>query len=181
MKKKNNKKKIFDYRWVFLVTILAFFISVIFSSISELIMPNTHFIISIILIIVFISLGVLFDMIGVASTTADDAVFHAMSTRGIKSSKVAIRLINNSARVSSICCDVIGDICGIISGSCAATISVVLVLKLNSKGILISVIITSLTAALTIGGKALGKGYAVNKANIIIERFSKFLYPFVPR
>ncbi len=181
MKKKNSKKKIFDYRWVFTVTFLAFFISVIFSSISEVIMPNAYLWVSIILILVFIYLGVIFDMIGVASTSADTSVFHAMSARGVKSGRVAIKLINNSAKVSSICCDVIGDICGIISGSCAATISIALINQLQVQGFFISVIITSLTAALTIGGKALGKGYAVNKANTIIERFAKILYPFMGR
>ncbi|MBR4262756.1 MAG: hypothetical protein IKQ35_05270 [Bacilli bacterium] len=181
MRKKKNKKKIFDYRWVFIVTVLAFLISVLLSSISESIIPNAHLSISIILIIVFILLGVIFDMIGVASTTADSSVFHAMSARGIKSSKVALKLINNSAKVSSLCCDVIGDICGVISGSCAAAISVQLISKLEAKGILISVVITSFTAALTIGGKALGKGYAVNKSNVILEKFSKILYPFMGR
>ena len=181
MKKKNNKKKHFNYKWVFIVTVLAFFISALFSSISESIMPNTEIWVSIILILVFIFLGVLFDMIGVSSTVAEEAVFHAMNAKRIKSSKVALKLINNSEKVSSICCDVIGDICGVISGSCAATISAALIIKFKTEGILVSVLITSLTAALTIGGKAIGKGYAVNKANVIIEKFSKFLYPFMGR
>ena len=181
MKKKNSKKKNFDYKWLIIVTILAFLISIIFSSISESIMPNTKLGVSILIIIIFILLGVIFDMVGVASTTADKSVFHAMSARGIKSSKVALNLINNSARVSSICCDVIGDICGIISGSCAASISINLIDKFHTKGIFVSVIITALTAALTIGGKAFGKGYAVNKSNDILDKFSKILYPFMNR
>ena len=181
MKKKNNKKKKFDYKWVLLVTILAFLISIIFSSISETIMPNTHLIVSIIIIVLFILLGVIFDMVGVSSTTADKAVFHAMSARGIKSSKVALKLINNSAKVSSICCDVIGDICGIISGSCAAAISILLINNFHIKGIIISVVVTSLTAALTIGGKALGKEFAVNNSNSILDKFSRLLYPFMNR
>ena len=62
MKKKNNKKKKIDYKWVLLVTILAFLISIIFSSISETIMPNTHLISSIIIIILFMLSDVIFAM-----------------------------------------------------------------------------------------------------------------------
>ena len=38
--------------------------------------------------------------------------------------------------------------------------------------------ITAIIAALTIGGKAMGKGLAVNKSNIILYNFSKVVSLF---
>ena len=125
--------------------------------------------------IIVILIGVVFDMIGIAVTVADLKVFHSMSSKKIRSAKMAIKLINNAPKVSSICNDVIGDICGIISGSGGATIALILALELGVNSIVPSLIITALIASLTIGGKALGKGIAVMKANLIIDKFSKIL------
>ncbi len=176
---KPKKKKLVDINWISIITLLAFFISLCFSLLSELIIPNVHITISMVVVLVFIMIGVLFDMVGVATTVADIRVFNAMASKKIKGSKTAIKLIKNSAKVSSICNDVIGDICGIISGSGGATISTILALNLGVKAILPSLIVTALIASLTIGGKALGKGIAVNKANFIVEKFAKTLAIFI--
>lgn len=177
--KKNKQRKLVDYKWILTITSIAFIISIIFSFISEIIIPNTTIVVSIILVLFFIVLGVIFDMVGVASTAAEASQFHSMASKKIKSAKVAIMLIGNSDRVSSICCDVVGDICGIISGSGAAAISAMLVLELGTKSIIPALLVTSITAALTIGGKAMGKGFAVNKSNNIVNSFSKVISPFV--
>ena len=44
-------------------------------------------------------------------------VYHAMSSKKIKGAKKAVSFKKNADKVSSFCNDVIGDICGIISGS----------------------------------------------------------------
>ena len=41
-----------------------------------------------------------------------------------------------------------------------------------------SLLITALIAACTIGGKALGKGFAMQKSNLILEKFAFFLSLF---
>ena len=178
-KNKKEKKKIIDYKWSGTITLLAFLISLVFSIMSETLIPNVHVLISILLVLIVVLIGILFDMVGVAITVADKKVFHAMASKKIKGAKTAIKLINNAPKVSSICNDVIGDICGIISGSGAAAISTILALKLGVKAIVPSLIITALIASLTIGGKSLGKGIAVSRANFIIEKFAKVLYPFI--
>ncbi len=71
---------------------------------------------------VFIGLGIVFDMIGVAVTAADPKPFHSMAAHKEKGAKAAIRLLQNANQVSSVCNDVVGDICGIVSGSTAAVI-----------------------------------------------------------
>ena len=70
--------------------------------------------------------------------------------------------------VSSVCNDVIGDICGIISGSLGAVLTTYITLKLNTNVIWITVLVTSFISALTVGGKALGKQIAMKKSDNIV-------------
>lgn len=178
VKNKRKKDNLIDFKWVGTITILAFFISLCFSAVSQSIIPNVQIIISIVLVLLVILIGVIFDMVGIAVTVADPKVFHAMSAKKVKSAKIALKLIKNAPKVSSLCNDVIGDICGIISGSGGAAISTILALKLGVSALMPSLLITALIASLTIGGKALGKGIAVSKANYIIDKFSKILAIF---
>lgn len=174
-----KNKKVIDGKWIITITLLAFVFSVVFSLLSELIIPNTYIFVSVIVVLLVILLGVLFDMIGVAITVAEEKAFNSMASKNIKRANLALKLIKNKDKVSSFCNDVIGDICGIISGSCGATISAILIIKLKTNSIIPVLIITAIIAALTIGGKAIGKGIAIKKANKIIDNFSKILYPFV--
>ena len=166
-------------KWTFKIIIIAFFISFLFSFGTETIMPNVNLISSIVILLLFIFIGIIFDMVGVAVTTCDVKPFHSMSSKKIKSAKVGIRLIQNADKVSSFCNDVIGDICGIISGSCGVIIANTLSIKLNFNLLLASLIVTSLIASLTIGGKAIGKKTALNNNINIIHTFSKILSIFV--
>lgn len=164
--------------WTIKIIIIAFIISFVFSFSSEMIMPKVNIFISIIILIIFILLGIIFDMIGVAMTTCDIKPFHSMNSKKISYANTAIKLIQNSAKVSSFCNDVIGDICGIISGSAGVIISTNLSQIFNTNVLLTSLITTSLIAALTIGGKSLGKTAAMKNNTNIIKIFSKIIYTF---
>lgn len=177
-RRKKEKKSLIEFKWVGIITALAFMISLIFSAISQAIIPNVQVVVSIIVVLTIVFVGIIFDMVGVAVTVADIKVFNAMAAKKVKGSKVALKLIKNAPKVSSICNDVIGDICGIISGSGGAAIAAIIVIKLGTESILPALLISALIAALTIGGKALGKGVAVAKANFIIDKFSKVLSIF---
>lgn len=181
LSKRNERKnkKIVNVGWVIKITLLAFIISFAFSGISELSIPNVNIVVGIILVIVFILLGVLFDIIGVSVTAADEKVFHSMSSRRVKGARLAVIFKKNAEKVSSFCNDVIGDICGIISGAAGAIIATSISNKLNMNALIVSLIITSIIASLTIGGKALGKSLAINKSNIILFRFVKFINFFL--
>ncbi len=171
-KTKTNKKR---NNWVFITIIFTFFISCAMSFISEMVIPNVNVIFCLLLIVFFIFLGIIFDIIGVAITTADKKVFHSMSSKKIKGSKKAISLIDKKDKVSNFCNDVIGDICGVISGSCGLSFAI----KMFPNNLLIStILITGIISALTIGGKALGKGFAVKKSNDIVFYFAKLLSSF---
>lgn len=181
VKKAPKIKKKNDNKWIIKIVLLAFFISCCLALISELIIPNVFVVISIILILIFIALGIVFDIIGVAVTTAEPKIFHSMATKKVKGAKTAINLITKKEKVSSFCNDVIGDICGVISGSCGLSVAIKLSSMFNLNLLIITVLITSLISAITIGGKALGKSYAVNKNNEIVFRVSKLLSPFMKK
>lgn len=166
-------------KWTIKILIMAFTISFIFSALSETIMPKVNLIVSLIILIIFILIGIIFDMIGVAITTCDIKPFHSMNAKKIKSARTGIMLINNQAKVSSFCNDVIGDICGIISGSAGVIIASTLSSKLNTNLFITNLIITSTIAALTIGGKSLGKTIALKNNTTIVKTFSKIISIFV--
>lgn len=166
-KKKNN--------WPLIVTILAFFISLLFSFISESIMPKVGIIIGIIILILFILIGIIFDMIGVAVTSSDEEPLHAMSSKKIKGAKKAVSFKKNADKVSSFCNDVIGDICGIISGSAGVTVAIGLSNRFNLNLFLTSLIVTALIAALTIGGKAFCKKIALLNSHKIVYMTAKII------
>lgn len=174
--KKDNKKK--KNTWILKVTIMAFIISFIFSFISESAMPKVSLPFGILLVILFILLGIIFDVIGVAVTSADEEPLHSMSSKKIKGAKKAVTFKKNAEKVSSFCNDVIGDICGIISGSAGVTISFAISQKFNIPEFLTGLLITALIAALTIGGKALGKGIALKNNSKIVYQVAKIMSIF---
>ena len=123
----------------------------------------------------------MFDMIGISVTVADIKTFNSMATKRVKGASLAVKFIKNAEKLSSFCNDVIGDICGIISGALASSISVILVNKFNLNLLATTLATTGVVAALTIGGKALGKGFAINKSNVILYHFSKVVSVFYGR
>ena len=178
---KNRDKKLrkkVEIPWFLKIVLLTFIISLVFSSLSETILPNVNTIIGIIIVIIFILIGIMFDIIGVAMTSCDLIPFNSMASRKVYGAKLSVKLIKNADKVSSFCCDVIGDICGIISGTASTIVASNIASILNINIFFVSLIITALVASLTIGGKAIGKSFAINKNNIIVFEFAKFLNKF---
>ena len=129
----------------------------------------------ILLAIVFI--GIIFDIVGVAVTSADEKPFHSMAARKVPGAQEAIALLRNAERVSSICNDVVGDICGVVSGCASATIAAQILNNMEfSWPQLISLVMSALCAGLTVGGKALGKTFAVNSATEIVHTVGKLIF-----
>lgn len=177
-KKLLKDKKIVDKKWIITISIITFFISLCFSFLGEVIIPNVHLIISIILVFTFIILGIIFDMIGISVTVADAKTFNSMATKKIKGARLAVKFIKNAEKVSSFCNDVIGDICGIISGSTGITIAIIISNTTHLPSLITSLLTTAIIASLTIGGKAIGKSFAINKSNVILYKFVQFLSIF---
>jgi CBS domain containing-hemolysin-like protein len=126
---------------------------------------------------VIIMIGILFDIIGVAVASADEKPFHSMAARKVPGAQDAIKLLRNAERVSSICNDVVGDICGVISGSASATIAAQVINHFEfGWPQLITLTMSALVAGFTVGGKALGKTFAMNSCTKIISFVGRLLY-----
>ncbi len=165
--------------WIIKAFLMTFFIAIIFSSLSNVVINRCNNVIVLIIItIFFILFGVLFDIIGTAVLTANESTFHAKSAKKIKGSKEGVQLIKNSPRIASICNDVIGDICGIISGSMGAIIAINLSNLLKIDITISSLLIASIISSITVVGKALGKKYATNNSDSIILLVGKILNIF---
>jgi CBS domain containing-hemolysin-like protein len=122
-------------------------------------------------------LGIIFDVVGVAVTSADEKPFHSMAARKVPGAQESIRLLRNAERVSSICNDVVGDICGVVSGSASATIAAQILSNFEfSWPQIISLIMSALVAGLTVGGKAVGKTFAMNSSTVIVHTVGKISY-----
>jgi len=177
-RKEKIKKEKVNVKWICQIAIISFTISFGLSFVSEMAIPNLSVLWGILLTLAFVFVGILFDIVGVAVTGADEKVFHSMNSRQVKGSKVAVLFKKNADKVSSFCCDVIGDICGIVSGASASAVSVGLAVTFNWNLLLVSLTVAAIVASLTIGGKACGKSFAINKSDVILYEFAKIISIF---
>lgn len=148
----------------------AFMTAIVFSVFSEYVLQKLHvLIISFIFLLIVIVIGIFFDMIGVATAVAAEHPFHAKATKRVNGAKHAIYLIRNAHRVSVFCNDVVGDICGTVSGALGAAIVFQIVSAHQGLNLsLFNIIMTGFVAAITVGGKAAGKHTAMKESEEII-------------
>ena len=164
--------------WFYKVFLLTFLLSIIFSTVTNLIAYNATQIVMLVMLMVIIFIGIIFDMVATSALTSNEATFHAMSSKKIKGAKETIEIIKNSVKFASICGDVIGDICGIMSGGIGAVLAMNLALTTEFNVAGTSVIIGALISAFTVGGKALCKAIAVKNSDKIIFTVGTLKYMF---
>ncbi|MCQ5129864.1 hypothetical protein NE562_09350 [Butyricicoccus faecihominis] len=154
--------RLINVRWVVTIMAVSLVLSMTMSYLSSEALNNANTITSFIVLFLFIALGIVFDMIGVAATSATEKEFHSMAARKVKGAREAVWMTRNAEKVSSICNDVIGDIAGIISGATGALIVAHMTAGAGAlRAVIISLAITGMISAMTIGGKAAGKGIAI--------------------
>jgi len=169
MKKKTNIK------WLIKIIIISLVASVVFTLASTEILGRAGYFISFMILAVFIIAGIIFDVIGIAVTAADEAPFNSMATRRLRGAAEAIRLIKNANKVTCYCNDVIGDVTGIVSGTTAALIAARLMEGFNTESLVFPLLISAVVTGLTVGGKAIGKTLAFNKSTEIVFGVGKLL------
>ena len=173
-KKQGKKMSKPDYKWIILIFALTMVISGTMSFISSELLGRANLAVSFLILISIVLIGIIFDVIGVAVTSAEEKPFHSMASRKVPEAAEALRLIRNANRVSSFCNDVIGDICGVISGAASATIAVK-VLSGKSANPFVELLLSALVAALTVGGKAFGKTFAIHMSTPIVQTTARIL------
>ena len=161
--------------WVITIFFATIAISAAISLASDLVMASSTMIVAAVVLLMIVFIGIVFDIVGMAVATADEKPFHAMAARKVKGARECIMLLRNAERVSSICNDVVGDICGVVSGSASATIAAQVMRNFELSG-LVPLILSSLVAALTVGGKAVGKGIAVSNCTDIVYCAGQVIY-----
>ena len=172
-KKARNK----TIRWVVTIFLVTIVISGTISFISDEVMSRSSIVSAFLILLAIILIGIIFDIIGMAVATADEKPFHSMAARKVPGAQAAIRLLRNAERVSSICNDVVGDICGVVSGSASATIAVLILQNMEfGWPRMISLLMSAFCAGLTVGGKAIGKTFAVNSATEIVHAVGRIVY-----
>ena len=174
-KKERNK----TIRWVIIIFLVTIFISAVISFASTELMSDSSMTVAFIILLVIILLGILFDVIGVAVTSADEKPFHSMAAHKVNGAQEAIKLLRNTEKVSTICNDVIGDVCGVVSGSASAAIAAQVLAKADlTSADMVTLLMSALVAGLTVGGKAIGKVFAVHSCTKIVEKTGKVIWMF---
>ncbi len=177
-KEKKAKKKS-NTPWIVAAFLMSFFITAILSAASDKVVDVLPLFVAAAVLIGIISLGILFDIIGLAVATADISPFNSMAARRLKTGQKAVWLINNAEKVSSFCNDIVGDIAGVVSGATGAGIAIKLFAELDTDiAFLLTLALTSLISAVTVGGKAMGKSVAIKHSTKIVLFASKLLCGF---
>ena len=163
------------------IAVITFVLAAIFSSFSSAILPKVTWVLGMLLVLFFVVIGIFFDMLGIASAAADEAPLHAMAAEKVTGAREAVLIYKNADKFASFCNDVIGDISGIISGS-ALAIVILEIGKIMQQApsspmqLTLSIVLTSVIAALTVGGKAIGKFFAINSSTEILLFTGKVIY-----
>ena len=164
-------------RWVVTILLVTNLISGTISFLSDILMENSSMAVAFLILLFIILVGIVFDIIGMAVATADEKPFHSMAARKVPGAQESIALLRNAERVSSICNDVVGDICGVVSGSASATIAAQILSNFEMTWPqIISLAMSALAAGLTVGGKAIGKSFAVNSCTTIVHTVGRIVY-----
>ena len=173
--KKEEKRR--TRKWVITIFFSTIAISAAISLVSDYVMGKSSMIVAFLILLLIVFVGIIFDIVGMAVATADEKPFHAMAARKVKGARECITLLRNAERVSSICNDVVGDICGVVSGSASATIAAQVLSNFElSFASVVPLMMSSLVAALTVGGKAVGKGIAVAGCTDIVYHAGQVIY-----
>ena len=166
-------------RWLVTIFLMALTISAVFSFFSQELLGEASLFGAFVVLLTIIAIGIFFDLLGVAVTAAEEKPFHSMASRKVPGGAEGIWLLRNAGKVSSICCDVVGDICGIISGTAAAVVAIEAWTSLQSLSQrLIQLLLSALVAALTILGKAFCKQIALENSTVIVHGAAKLIWRF---
>jgi len=168
-----------DWKWITTIFGSTIGISGAMSFLSGEVLAGGGLALSFVVLLGIILIGVIFDIIGVAVTAAEERPFHSMAAKKVPEAMIAIRLLRKAERVSSFCNDVVGDICGVISGSASAVIAAN-AFQVGSSDLetVLQLLMSALVAGITVGGKAFGKSIAMGNSTAIVHTASKIIYSF---
>ncbi|MDE7330570.1 MAG: hypothetical protein K2N30_05755 [Clostridia bacterium] len=175
--RKKKVKKRHKYAWLtwgISVFFLSFALTVVFSFFTEVAIKDSASYICVIVLFVLLVLNIGCDLLANAIISCSAEAFHAMASRKIKGAKRAVTFCRNASKLSSIFADVIGDICGIVSGSAGAALVVHMATVGTTGELIASIGVSAVIGALTVGGKAIFKHFAIKFNKQIVFGFARF-------
>lgn len=159
------------------VAIITFLISIGLTLLSRGFLSWLGTFSSFLLLLAIVSVGIVFDTVGVATTAAEERPFHAMAADKVAGAKEAVWLVRNADRVSSFTQDIVGDIAGTLSGAIGALIVVrIVAMRPSLNETLAATMVVAAVAAITVGGKAWAKGIAIDRRTHIVLQAGRFLH-----
>lgn len=168
--------------WPIKIFVLTLSMSLLFGVLSEFVLSKCGIAIAVVVIAILLVVAVVFDGIGVAVTACDNQTFNTMAAKGIRGAKEASVMVRHCEKVASFSCDIVGDICSILSGSAGAAIAGKITLPAGTTAsVLVATLVGSFIASLTVFGKALGKTYAINNSASFVFKFGRVISLFTTR
>lgn len=166
-----NSKQNSAALYTLVVFIGTFFTACMMTLASTLVLEQMEtFAMGFAILVLVILVGVVFDIVGTAVSVSGQSHLNAKASRRIPGAKKALLLVRNASKVANICNDVVGDICGTVSGGLGTALAGLLIVGGGWQGLMVSVGISGGIAAVTVAGKALGKNFAIDNADEIIYR-----------
>ncbi len=175
--KKQKRKKRHKYAWLIWgisVFFLSFALTVVFSFLTEIAIKDSPSFVCIIVLVVLLVMNISCDVLANAIISCKQEAFHAMASNKIRGAKRAVVFCRNASKLGSIFADVIGDICGIVSGAAGAALVVHISVAGTTGELIASILISAAIGALTVGGKAIFKHVAITFNKQIVFGFAKF-------
>lgn len=162
--------------WGIIVLFMSFGLTVVFSFLTELLIDeNSSAALCVVVLLVLLALNIFCDILANAIISCKPESFHAMASNKIRGAKRAVAFCRNASRLGSVFADVIGDICGIVSGAAGAALATIVALSGGEIIKLVSAItVSAIIGALTVGGKAFFKHFAIKYNKKIVFAFAKF-------
>lgn len=152
------------YHRIWLIAGSTFVVTFLVSGTTRGVLGAVSPLFSVLLLIVVILIGILFDIVGIAVISASEAPFHAMAAKKVFGATHAVRLVRSAGEVASFCNDLVGDIAGTLSGAMGA------MLAASLQAPLLIALMAPIVSTLTVVGKALTKGPAIDHAEVIVYR-----------
>ena len=175
--RKEYLRKKAQKRWIITAFALSFCITAVLSLGSDVVVSTLDMAIAIPVLLFFIFTGIIFDAVGLAVAVADIKPFNSMAARRMVTGKKAVWLISNAEKVGSFCNDLVGDICGVMSGATGTAIAARLFDGMVSE-VWLTLMMTSLISAMMVGFKAIGKLIAVKHSEKIVLYTAKVMCGF---
>lgn len=161
--------------WIIKITVFTLALALVAGIVSEMLLSDANMVFAIIILLVFLFINIIFDMIGLAFAACSQDELIKLKNQGVKGSDISLKLSGASEKVSSFCSDVVGDICGILSGAAGSAIAIKIIVKSDSLEILLAASISAIVAGLTVLGKALFKRLAIHRSLSVVLFVGRFL------